>query len=144
VTDYSTRRSRPLDEDSRRWRVISARFVLLIGAGAELLLIAALPFDAWKSAERWSLLLLASLMVCSLVIAASLNRFPRASVGALGVLTLLSVSQLIRIAHIAGISRRTTIEHNSPAFLASFVVGSLAYYSFPVALCVVWPIWKTE
>jgi len=129
-----------IDSEAVRSRVIGTRLVLGAGAIIQLLLISALPFDGRTSEEWYSFSVLLAMVASSIAIATALTRFPRASLGLLAVVSLLSVWQLLRFSHMAlGFIQRASFGSSQSA---SFLVASLAYYSFLTALVIAWPTRK--
>jgi hypothetical protein len=142
MTDEREPRSWPLESDAVRLRVRVSRAILAVGTIVQLLLIAALPFDAWKSHERYALLTLAAMVVSSVGISVTLIRYPRGSVRILSVIALLAAWQLIRFAHGAMGALAQIDRSASSAVTASFLIASLAYITFIVAWFVAWPMRK--
>lgn len=122
--------------------MLAARLVLVTGAIMQLLLISALPFDALTTIDRYSFLVLAANVVISLALAAMLARYPRASIGVLTIVTILSVWQLLRFAHVAIGLVPNQLAQVSWEQAAPYIVASFEYVSFPLAFLVAWPIRK--
>lgn len=133
-----------LDSDSRRWRQLVARMVLITGAIVQLALISALPPEHLTLRESRAFAMLTVMCVISIGTALIVARYPRGVIRILGAATLYSLWCIGRAVHLVQMSSEFAHGGAGPGVVLGFVVASLAYYSFPIAFLVAWPTRSTS